>query len=359
MTNGWFPREKWARILVFGAYVLIGAGLLYLTGRVFPAVAPFLVAWLIAWALARPISFISRHTRIPRAIVAVVLCAVTIAAVALALFFAGGRLVSAASEIVDYLDGAASGIAEKIGSISAYLHNKFPSLDGMGGGQMIEKSLDQVAQNAVGRLSELVTGIAAAVVSGAPSFFMFVVVTVAAAFYFACGYPAMTAFLKKRLPETVKTGISGWLSAVRRTVGAYIRCSAIMALVTFAVLAVGFPIIGVGDPLLTAMVCALIDLLPVFGAGTVLVPWAIIKIVSGEYFIGFGLAIIFGICTLARQILEPRLMSGSLGIHPAASLCAMYIGFRFFGFPGMLLLPLVVAAAAAGGTGGRRANGEA
>ncbi|MBQ7161374.1 MAG: sporulation integral membrane protein YtvI [Clostridia bacterium] len=353
MGENYLPREKWARILVCGAYVVLGAGLLFLLGKVFPAVAPFIVALIIARLIARPVSFISRHTRIPRGLVAVVLCAVTIAAVALTLFFVGGRIVTGAADLVDYLDGAAAGIVEKIGSLSGFLHSKFPSLDNMGGGEMIEKTLNQVVETVMGKASEFVTGAAASIVSGAPSAFLFIIVTVVASFYFSCGYPAMAAFVGKRLPEGLKKRAEGWLRAVRRTVGAYVRCSVIMALVTFGVLSVGFSVIRIKDPVLTAGLCAFIDVLPVFGAGTVLVPWAVVKIISSEYAVGFGLATIYGICALARQILEPRLMSGSLGIHPAASLAAMYVGFRFFGLPGMLFMPLMVSAVIAGNESGR------
>ena len=346
MDRDYLPRAKWARILVCGAYALIGAGALWLAGKALPAAAPFIVAWLLAWALSRPIAFITRHTPLPRGVVAVVVCAVVIAAVTLTLFFAGGRLITGASDVVEYLDGTAAKIGERIGSISTLLRDKFPSLDRVGDGQMIEKSINQVVEAVIGRLSDFVAGAATAAVSGAPSAFLFIVVTVAASFYFTCGYPAITGFVKKHVPERMAERVAGWMRAVRKTVGAYAKCAVVTALISFAVLAVGFSIMGVNHPVLTASLCALVDVLPVFGVGTVLVPWAIVRIVGGEYAFGFGLATLYGICTLARQIVEPRLMAGSFGIHPAASLAAMYLGFRFFGLPGMLFLPVVASAAA-------------
>lgn len=347
MLKEYLPREKWARILVFGAYLILAAGLLLLFGRILPAAAPFLVAALLAKLLSKPIAWITKRTRLPRGFVAVLICAVVIAAVTLALFFAGGKLITGAADLVKYLDGTAAGVAEKIGSVSDFLHEKFPSLDRMGNGQMIEKSVNQIVETVIGRISDFVTGTAAAAVSGAPSAFLFIIVTVVASFYFTCGYPSITAFLRKRIPEKIRSKTSEWSRAIKRTAGAYVRCAVITALLSLIILTVGFSIIGIKDPVLKASLCAAVDVLPVFGVGTVLVPWAVVKIVGGEYASGFGLAILYAVCTLARQITEPRLMADSFGLHPAASLAAMYLGFRFFGLPGMLILPVVAAAAMA------------
>ena len=93
---------------------------------------------------------------------------------------------------------------------------------------------------------------------------------------------------------------------------------------------------------LLAWVIALVDFLPLLGAGTVLVPWAAVCLVMGKGGLATGLLVIFGIHTLLRQILEPRLLSKELGLHPLASIVAVYAGWSLFGVGGMLVAPLVL-----------------
>ena len=92
---------------------------------------------------------------------------------------------------------------------------------------------------------------------------------------------------------------------------------------------------------------ALLDALPAVGAGIVLVPWALLELLRGNAALCSGLLITFGITSVVRSLLEPRLIGKRLGISPAASLAAMYLGLRLFGVAGLLLapLPLIILAA--------------
>ena len=85
------------------------------------------------------------------------------------------------------------------------------------------------------------------------------------------------------------------------------------------------------------------DFLPLLGTGVVLVPWGIVSLLLGETRVGVGLLILFGVCTLLRQLAEPRLFGQGLGVHPLLALLSTYAGLRLFGVAGMLLAPLVAA----------------
>ena len=87
---------------------------------------------------------------------------------------------------------------------------------------------------------------------------------------------------------------------------------------------------------------ALIDILPVLGGGIVLLPWAAVLLIGRQYFVGIGLLVTYGIVTVVRQILEPRVVSGALGLHPLLTLFCMYGGYRLFGIIGMMLAPAAV-----------------
>jgi len=340
MTQNYLPRSGWGKILVCGAYAALAYAALVLLGRLLPACAPFICAGALAWALSRPIGWLTRHTRLPRGFISVILCTCAIALICAAVFFAAERAADAAEAVIDYLDRSAKEIERGISEIGAALRERFPSV----GGTMAEEALDALISGAASRAIGFVTDAAASAVSGAPSALLFIIVTVIASFYFACGYSEISGYITSRLPA----GFVRWKKTVRRTVWAYLRCALICAAAAFAITGAGLLILRARDPWLTALICAAVDLLPVFGAGTVLVPWAVIKLIGGETSFGIGLAAIYGVCVIVREVLEPRLMAGSFGLHPAVSLASMYLGFRFFGFAGMIFLPVAVSAIASG-----------
>ena len=347
MPDNYFPRQKWAKILVTGGYLILGAAGLYVVGLILPSAAPFLCAGALAWALSRPIRFVAKKTRIPRGIVAGVFCALAIGLLCVAVIFAGGELISGAGRLADYLDETAAGIGKKIASLCESLRTRFPALDRLGDGSLIEKGVDRMAGSLLSRASDFVTDVAASAVTAAPSALLFIVVTVVASFYFTCGYQGFVDFIRTRVFKSRWERVKRTADSVRGTLGAYVRTAVILSALSFVILGAGFAVMGIEKPVLTALICALVDVLPVFGVGTVLVPWSIIELAGGALSRGFGLAILYAVCCLVREILEPRLMSDAFGLHPAASLAAMYLGFRAAGFAGMIFLPIAAASAAA------------
>ena len=92
-----------------------------------------------------------------------------------------------------------------------------------------------------------------------------------------------------------------------------------------------------------ALLLAVVDLLPLLGTGVILIPWALICLLLGQVKLGIGLLALYGVTTLVRQVLEPKLIGDGLGLHPLLSLFSMYAGLRLFGVWGMITAPLVTA----------------
>jgi predicted PurR-regulated permease PerM len=124
-----------------------------------------------------------------------------------------------------------------------------------------------------------------------------------------------------------------------KILGSYIT---IMA-VTFAELFLGFSIIGISNSGMWAFIISLLDILPILGVGTVLIPWGISSIITGRFFLGIALLILYLIITVVRNFVEPKLVGTNLGLHPLATLISMIVGLRLFGFVGMFGLPLALS----------------
>ena len=112
-------------------------------------------------------------------------------------------------------------------------------------------------------------------------------------------------------------------------------------LITFSILLIGFLILKIPYALLLALLSAIVDMLPVLGVGTVLIPWAAVLLLQKNYYLGFALLILYAVCVLVRQVAEPKLIGKSLGLHPVLTLFATYVGFELFGVIGMLLAPFL------------------
>lgn len=336
------PRPFWAKVLVLCAYLIIGIGAVFVLSEIIPAAAPFIVAWLVAWALARPIEWICARTHMKRWIIAAGVTAAVIAVTVFILFRLGGLLVSESGGILESLGQNASGIEKRMSSMTRSLGEKFPSLDGIGGGGAIESALNELLGRILSRVTSFIAELAAGIVRSAPSVMLFVIVTVVAAFYFTCGYPTIKGAFCRMIPQAGRNRIFDLLSSAADMIKFYLRANVIICAVTFGLLFFGFTVMRFEYVALTALVIAIIDFLPVFGVGIALIPWAIFELIGGDYASGFGLLILYACCALARQMLEPRLISEKVGLHPAATLAAMYFGFRFFGILGMIFLPLAV-----------------
>jgi hypothetical protein len=108
----------------------------------------------------------------------------------------------------------------------------------------------------------------------------------------------------------------------------------------YLLLVIGFAILQVDYALLIALGIAFLDFLPFFGTGTVMVPWAIIKILSSDYKMAIGLLIIWGIGQLARQLIQPKIVGDSVGMPPLPTLFLLYIGYKLGGVVGMIVVPI-------------------
>ena len=147
----------------------------------------------------------------------------------------------------------------------------------------------------------------------------------------------MKKILPTRAYEVVLRLRDGSISAFSR----YIRSYLILLLITFLEMMLGLFIVGAPYPLLMAGVIALLDLLPVVGVGVVLIPWGVWCFIGKNTALGIGLILLFVVHTVLRQMIEPRIVGKSLGVHPILTLVFIYTGYTLFGFVGILLVPLL------------------
>ena len=190
-------------------------------------------------------------------------------------------------------------------------------------------------------LAGAVTGLASAL----PAAALFLFTTVLATYFTSAGRPALLDGLRRRLPPPWRTRLGRVAGGLREALGGWLKAQGLLMLITFGELAAGFLLLRVELSLLLAGLVALVDALPVFGTGTVLLPWAVLALLGGDVRMSVGLLVLYSVISLVRSLLEPRLVGARVGLPPLAALVCMYVGFQALGVLGMLLAPLAAVLA--------------
>ncbi len=330
-------REKIKDIVLYSsAIILVGLLLLFVVRKLLPVFSPFIIAWAVAFAVRGPARKLSKRTKVPeafyRVFIAVFATLLTFAAVAIILWQSGAALWR-------FL----SGIDEN--------SPVFLFLKELGGGELPlfgniipEELLSRLSEAINGLITSLMTRLGEALtswVSFIPSALFYTLVTIISLIYFSLDLERINRTVKSLLP----TSVSDWLTRFRKEAFAvilkYIRSYLFILLITFAVMLSGFLILRVRNSALVALVVALLDILPVIGVGTVLVPWSIFAFLSGNIGRGVGLLVLFLVNTVIRQFSEPKIVGKSLDLHPVLTLVSLYVGYALFGLLGLILAPLI------------------
>ena len=207
----------------------------------------------------------------------------------------------------------------------------------------LAEHLQQYQQGALA-LGGLVASWVGGVLKATPRLLVLAVLGLMACFYFSMDYERICAFLQTGLPPRLAGAVARVRTGAGRVLRRYLRAYGLLWLLTFGEVLVGLMILRRPYSVLIALAVATVDLLPIVGAGSVLIPWAAVLFLLGKPAVAVGLLILYGVLTLVRQIAEPYLVGESLGIPPVVSLLCMALGLLLFGFGGMLLGPVTALA---------------
>ena len=306
-------------------------------------ILPFAIGWAVALLISPVAKRLSGKSSKGERILSVVLLMVLLSLIIFLIFIASNRLFREARQLLMRLsDGEFSDISERIGKLIKSLTDKLPSLPDDGGILVFsEEIITNIVTNAVSVATSVLTGILSSAVRGIPSFFLFVFVTVISSFYFCFDISAFHGFIRRVLPPKMSEALPDVKKRVMSVAGRYFRAYVLILFMTFCQLFLGFGIMRINYSFLLALVISFVDILPIFGVGSVLIPWAIFSFVSGRWHFGIGLLVIYICVTVVRQIAEPKIVGGSIGLHPLATLVSMYAGLKLLGVAGLIVGPVV------------------
>ena len=323
-------------LLVLAALALAGPALLSLF-------MPFVLAFVVAWLLNPLVRGIQRRLGISRKFLSLVLILLilalaggllvafiwNIAQEAISLYEDWSSISTALQEALFSLDHAFSRFMSLIpadirSASDAYLESLFTWLQG-------------VVTTALGNSAAYATRIAKQV----PSFAVGTVVFLMGSYYLTADYPHIRYLVSKRFTGRSRHFLLEVRQAALSAFGGYVKAEFILSVGVFFILLAGFTIIGQPYTLLLAFLLAIMDFIPIIGAGTVMVPWAVVDLALGNIRESIELMVIWGLIALFRRVGEPKVVGDQTGLPPVVSLISIYVGMQLAGVLGMILGPVV------------------
>lgn len=197
--------------------------------------------------------------------------------------------------------------------------------------------MDGEADKLVSKLTGPTVEMAGNVAKEIPNIFINVIFTILSAYFFVADRDRIYSWADRVIPEFIKERWGWAKKLISNAIGGYFKAQFKIMCVIFAVLWLGLMILGVKYSILWAIFIAFLDMLPVFGTGSILLPWTLLEVLDGDYRQAVGLVILYLISLLLHQLLQPKMVGDSVGMDPLATLIVMFMGYRFYGVLGMII----------------------
>jgi sporulation integral membrane protein YtvI len=306
---------------------------------------PFVLGLAIAFCLKPATEWIARVTRMrrkPSAICAAVLFYTLLGALIWLLStFLFGQFATLAQQLPDFFLYEILPLVERINRWSLSLFSRYSP--------EISEPVRQLQDGVIAFFQELTSAIpmflaqwVAGLAGKIPYFFMAAIFTVVSSVFLCIDYQTVVSFLFRQLPESWRPVVLEVKNFMVSSLFSMGRAYCYILLFTFLEIFAGLWLLRVPSALVIAAIIAFLDILPLIGSGGILIPWALLELLRGGYPLGVGLLILYGIVTVVRNAIEPKLVGQEIGLHPLATITAMFLGLNLAGFGGMLTAPLAV-----------------
>lgn len=304
---------------------------------------PFVLALVAAWLLNPLVRLIQKKLNIPRGPISLILIILIFALVGGALFGFGYTIVAEVRQLAGSWETIWTDFQQVLSSVSAFFSDFFKMLPD----DLEVQALDLLAQ-AEEWLYTVIPTILAGAASSAGSFAMNlpgwglgVIFFIMGWYFITADYPRLRHLCTTRIPDGLRRNLSHLKDTALGAFGGYVRAQLILSAGVFAILLVGFLIIGQGYALLLALLFSVMDFIPIIGSGTIIVPWAVYNVLVGDFRHAIELMVVWGFILIFRRVAEPKVVGDQTGLSPILSLISIFVGMKLAGVAGMILGPVL------------------
>ena len=301
--------------------------------------APFVAAWIVA-AMAGPlVRFFEEKLKIKRKAGSAFVIVVVLVILIFLIYLGGAKLGREVISFINSIPEMWAGAEEDfrvIGEKLDVLYSRLPVdlQDKLSG---IANNLVQSIGNIIGQIGSPTLEAVGNFAKSLPSVLIGVVMGLLSSYFFVAERAEINAWFREHIPENLQRQYMLVKKSMVRAVGGYLKAQLKIEIWMYLLLVIGLSILRVNYAFLIAIGIAFLDILPFFGTGTVLVPWALIKLLSSDYVVAIGLFVLWGVGQLARQLIQPKIVGDSIGVPAIPTLFLLYIGYKLSGVVGMIV----------------------
>ena len=332
-------RKYFKALTNLGVAVAILLVVILLLPRLLVLFMPIVLAGIISMIASPLVRFFEEKIKLKRKWASAFVIIVVIALVVLVLYLVGAKLIEEGIGLLGALPEMWDSMKADLASVGESLNGIFEKLP-QDTQQTIANLGDQVGQFMAGLFERIGTPTITAAGNFAkqlPSVLIGIIMCLLASYFFVADRYQIGNWIRKHTPASIMARYDMVRRSILKSVGGYFKAQLKIEVWMYLLLVVGLTILRVDYALLIAVGIAFLDLLPFFGTGTVMVPWAIIKIFGGDYKMAIGLLVIWGGGQLARQIIQPKIVGDSIGMAPIPTLFLLYVGYKLGSVVGMII----------------------
>jgi len=325
-------------LLIILAFIVVPVAL-YL---VLPHFIPFLLAFLVALILEPVFNWFTRRLKLSRPLSILLTYFIFIASLGFLLFILSAKIYSQSVEWLTYLQNNTAVIHDWALHVIHQLREGINMLPAEVSRQITD-SLTTFAgfitsPDTIGRIGGWTLSITAAV----PNFFILTLIFLVALYLFCLQLDAVRlSFFSLFKPSTAQK-LKVFLGDLKKSLAGFLIAHIILGTITFLMAFIGLLILNVRYAALYALIATIVDLLPIVGIGTFLIPWAVVSLITGKVFLGVGLIILFIIILTVRKAIEPKVLGQRIGLGALPTLISLWVGFKLFGIVGIFLAPFLL-----------------
>ncbi len=320
--------------------IILMALLLYALPGLLKLLAPFVVGWILSLLVNPIVKVLEKRLKIVRKAGTVVVIILAIALVVLTIYGVLLFVVKEVKELTGDIPALTSSITIQYYKVMNSLHSLYSGLP-----RALRDPLVNFTDNLGNYITDWASGLdtgsltksASGLAGSLPTVLINIIVGLLATYFFIADKVEIDNWLKDHAGEDLKKLLRICKVQLVDVLGGYIKAQLKIMLVIYVILAVYLGFMKAPYFALSALGIAFLDMLPFFGTGTILGPWAIMDFITGDYKRAILLVVLYLLTQLVRQVIQPKLLGDSMGVNPFAMLFIMYLGFLRWGLIGMIV----------------------
>ncbi len=299
---------------------------------------PFVIGWIIALIASPVVRFFEEKLKVRRKGASVIVIVAVLAVVILIVYAVASKLIREGIGFINELPMLLESIKAEFRQVGDNLQGVYSRLP-----EDMQSTLNNLSVQTGSYFSDIMENVGTPTVEAVgnvarqlPDIFLGVVMCILSAYFFVADKKYMSDFAQRYVPDSVRYQFDLIRRSLRKAVGGYFKAQLKIECWVYLLLVIGLLALHVRYALLVALGIAFMDLLPVFGTGTIMIPWAVIEILGRNYSMAVGLLIIWCVGQLVRQMIQPKIVGDSMGLNAIPTLFLLFVGYKVAGVAGMI-----------------------